>query len=287
MSESLLHETAWFDSDWLAAREAADHAARNVDLTQRLSEWVRGRRLNQESYRVVDLGCGTGSNMRFLAPQLPDGQGWLLVDQDAAHLDAAERLCDGLPGVDSFTTLRLGIEREIVAAIPTDTDIVSGSALLDLVSAPWMAEMTERVAGMGAAALFTLSYSGDFAISPTLPDDALIRDAVNRHQRSEKGSGEALGPDAWLHCIRGFEDRGYRVFSAPSPWLLGRRQRDLQTQLFQGWAVAAAEQRPEMAARIDSWLAERLSLLTDSAAQAQVFHQDVLALPAAGDSDAA
>ncbi|WP_169334082.1 methyltransferase domain-containing protein [Marinobacter nanhaiticus] len=232
-----------------------------------------------EVYQMLDLGCGTGSNMRYLAPRLPGGQAWTLVDHDPGHLEAADRLCKELPGVSSFATRLQRLEEGLGVAIPDETDVVTGSALLDLVSGDWLENLAARADEISAAVLFTLSYSGDFLLSPMLEDDGWILRAVNEHQRSEKGSGRALGPDAWFQCAQAFEPRGYHVFSAPSAWVLGEPLRNLQVQLFEGWAEAAAEQRPNEAGRADAWLTQRLKLLDDVASETRVFHQDVLALP--------
>src|SRR5262245_52868357 len=79
-----------FDPAWLDLREPIDHHARNEELARVLS-----RHLGQRaSISVLDLGCGTGSNLRATAPLLGPVQQWTLIDHDEALLAAAvERLC--------------------------------------------------------------------------------------------------------------------------------------------------------------------------------------------------
>ena len=73
--------------DWLSLREGADAAARAVDLADEAL-----RRLPGSGTVVVhDLGCGTGSMGRWLAPQLPRAQHWVLYDRDAELLEHAAR----------------------------------------------------------------------------------------------------------------------------------------------------------------------------------------------------
>src|SRR5262245_61710406 len=80
MSESL--------SEWLALREAADAAARSEPLTRAVVE----RLPRDRPVRAVDLGTGTGSNVRYLMPRLPpNAQQWMLVDRDRALLALAIR----------------------------------------------------------------------------------------------------------------------------------------------------------------------------------------------------
>src|SRR5262245_16328297 len=52
-----------FSADWLALREPADKAARSLPLSKRVAERLAG----QDPVRVLDLGTGTGANLRFLA----------------------------------------------------------------------------------------------------------------------------------------------------------------------------------------------------------------------------
>lgn len=72
-----------FDATWLTLREPFDHAARSLHLARRLAERLPARP------RLMDLGAGTGSMFRYLAPIIGRGQDWTLVDADAALLDDA------------------------------------------------------------------------------------------------------------------------------------------------------------------------------------------------------
>ena len=77
-----------FDRDWLALREPYDHAARDDGLASALNGWLSARTAGGSDVRIMDLGCGAGSNLRYLTPRLPHPQAWRLVDNDAALLTA-------------------------------------------------------------------------------------------------------------------------------------------------------------------------------------------------------
>ena len=80
-----------FTAEWLALREAADARARAPALASMLRERLASRR----AVAIVDLGSGTGANLRATAPLLGKRQSWRLVDHDQALLDeAAARLVD-------------------------------------------------------------------------------------------------------------------------------------------------------------------------------------------------
>ena len=61
-----------FTGEWLALREPADIAARSQELTS----FVRDALESRARLEIVDLGSGTGSNVRYLAPRLPSPQHW-------------------------------------------------------------------------------------------------------------------------------------------------------------------------------------------------------------------
>jgi SAM-dependent methyltransferase len=75
-----------FAAEWLALREGADVRARNRNLTQAVAAWFQLR----DQIAVVDLGSGTGANLRAVAPLLPPKQSWLLIDKDEALLASAK-----------------------------------------------------------------------------------------------------------------------------------------------------------------------------------------------------
>src|SRR5262249_24711314 len=74
-----------FQASWLDLREAADHRARSPSIASALTDALGMRR----SIRVVDLGCGTGSNVRATAPLLGPEQTWTLIDWAPALVTAA------------------------------------------------------------------------------------------------------------------------------------------------------------------------------------------------------
>ena len=75
-----------FSPTWLALRESADLRSRS----QSVANTLQTRFLQRESINVIDLGCGTGSNLRATSSLLPHVQHWTLVDHDPALLAAAK-----------------------------------------------------------------------------------------------------------------------------------------------------------------------------------------------------
>lgn len=265
-----------FDADWLTLREPVDHRSRSGTLERGLSA-----ALAESGARVaLDLGCGTGSNLRHLAPRLVGIERWIAVDHDAALLARVE-LPAGSRGRLERVPGRL--EHEGLEAVGR-ADVVTASALLDLVGAEWMDAFAQSVAARGAALLIALSWDGTATWSGAAddPDDAWMNETIHAHQRRTKGMGAALGPDAVPHLVEALEGLGYRCRVEASPWRLeGEADAPLARAWAAGWVQAAIELQPDAAERARGWATRRVEALARGEARVEVGHVDVLALPAA------
>lgn len=250
-----------FSADWLALRDPADRAARDAALARRAAEVAGPKPL------IVDLGCGTGATWRALAPLLPPGARWRFVDNDPALLALAEAAAGDAAEL---------VEADLadVAALPlAGATLVTASALLDLMPETWLRALAQRLKVPFYAAL---SYDGAMHWTPDDPQDRVVTDAFNRHQRGDKGLGPALGPDAASRMAVMLEQAGFTVHRADSPWRLGPDMAALHMALTDGIATAAAEiGTPDAAA----WGARRHAMA--GAAACTIGHLDILALPPA------
>ncbi|MEX2474886.1 glycosyltransferase [Marinobacter sp.] len=275
-----------FDARWLELREPADHQARNRELSRKLTTWVeRAYRStvphggSRSPIAIVDLGSGAGSNACFLAPAIPVPQHWTLLDQDARLLGRAK---DRVAALDIPLDAVVAELSPLTLAhhIPDNVQVITASALIDLVPAPWLEALADCAATRRAAVFVVLSYSGDFSLSPAHPDDGLMLQLVNEHQHGHKGKAAALGPEAPAVLKRMLVSRGYQVTIAESPWQLDSTHAELQRALIEGWCAAAIEQAPAMAVRIHQWQDQRQQQAADGELTVHVSHQDLLALPA-------
>jgi hypothetical protein len=262
-----------FTADWLALREPADARARSVELTAQLAE-ITGR---FSPSRFIDLACGTGANLRYLAPRMGNNQKWLLFDKDESLLQKV-----GTASHCRIQTHGLDLTTGLYALAFMPDVVVTASALLDLVSDRWLVQLVEECCASRCLALFALSYDGRISFSPSDGDDEWIRQLVNRHQLGDKGlGGPALGPGAWQRASELFREAGYQVHTAPSDWNLPPADQQLQRALIEGWAGAALELASEedAASRCRGWLARRLAHVASGISHITVGHEDVLALP--------
>ena len=146
-------------------------------------------------------------------------------------------------------------------------------------SRPWLEALAQAVIVRRAAVLVVLSYSGQFELTPSHPDDRLLQDLVNQHQHGDKGTGAALGPDATAVLQSVLANAGYQVTTAESPWRLDSNEATLIRLLMRGWVDAAIEQSPDATLRLEEWLAAREGQLLEGRLGVMVHHMDLLALP--------
>ncbi|SDO16524.1 glycosyltransferase [Vreelandella arcis] len=277
-----------FSSPWLALREEVDRASRSSRLATMAGEWLSTR---ATPYRLVDLGCGRGSNVHYLAPLLPGPQTWTLIDHDPNLLTEARA---------RLMTLRdargLPITTETQAASITNLEqlalngahLMTASALLDLVSKSWIDTLVAHCAANRQGLLMALSVTGEWWFTDRQhrcvvdENDQWILELFRAHQQRDKGLGDALGGQAHATLVAAFEGQNYRVEEADTPWQLAAGDTDLETlmtSLVDGWAAAASEQTPAAAESIESWRAQRCQALASGELGIWVGHRDLLALP--------
>ncbi len=265
-----------FDAGWLALREDVDHRSRSAAFAGALQEWLARR---SAPARLVDLGCGTGSDVRFLAPRLKGAQRWIGIDDDDALLCLLERTA--LPGVE-IETRRVDLSTGLSAIGDLAPQVFVASALLDLVSHPWLLSLVAQARRCDAAVLFALSYDGRMEAHPPHPADATVRAAFNAHQRRDKGFGPALGPQSCGAVAAALADAGYEVRREITDWQLdASRAPDaaLLAPLLEGIAAAASEQAPARQAEIAAWLVQRRAQRAAGTLRLLVGHEDTLGLP--------
>lgn len=260
---------------WLSLREPADAAARSTELAE-----VAGRRLGPGS-QIRDLGCGTGSMARWLAPRLPGPQHWVLYDRDGDLLRLVDADPPG-PARDGAPVTVATRQRDITDLEPDalrGASLVTASALLDMMTAPELDRLVASCAGAGCPVLVTLTVTGHVELDPADPADPLFEEAFNDHQRRPAAEGRRLGPDAAAAAVEAFSRRGLEVLVRPSVWRLGADAPALTSAWLEGWVGPACEQRPGLEALRGDYLRRRREELADGRLSVTVHHQDLLALP--------
>ena len=277
-----------FSAQWLALREPADHRARDRVLQNRICEQLAVvARTEQRAVRLIDLGCGSGSNLRALATSLPAQQHWTLVDYDplllaaarAALLDWADQvISDGAILTISKNNKTIEIEfaqvdlaRDIERVLSWPADVITAAAFFDLVAETWLVRFCQAL----RTTLYTvLTYDGSEQwLPPHAADDSILK-AFHAHQKTDKGFGVASGPDATCIMQRELTARGFQVTLASSPWKIDQNEAAFIHALATGSAAAVRETGLLNQHDVEQWLAARIT-----AQHCTVGHWDILATP--------
>ncbi|REC95830.1 class I SAM-dependent methyltransferase [Kushneria indalinina] len=284
-----------FSPSWLALREAADHRARDEQPLAGICRHWLSSRPHQGALRLLDLGCGSGNNLRYLAPRLPPQQHWTLIDQDPALLAHARG--EGHPHHDHIAELHClqrdlsGLDQALTDDVLSKTDIVTASALLDLVSSPWLETLTARCASHQCAVWLAMSINGDNALidrdgnhgdADLLAMDQQVQALIRAHQQRDKGFNGALGTQAPEVAATLLEEAGYQVTRTSAPWQLDCASPDqalLAQALVQGWLEAALEQASDQRQALKQWHDRRQQDIAHGRLVITVGHTDLFAVP--------
>jgi hypothetical protein len=190
-----------------------------------------------------------------------DGSDGLVIDRPGSaivvRLAAGELARDGLPGSDGVAG-------------------VSAAALLDLTSAAWLDAFAARCRGLPL--LLALSFDGRLRFEPAAEEDGEICRRFIAHQRTDKGFGPALGPDAAAHLAGGLAAEGCAVSLEAADWRLGAAADGaLLRATLTGIADAARDVAHDR--RLERWATARGQQLAAGDLRLTVGHVDLLALP--------
>jgi hypothetical protein len=263
-----------FSADWLALREPYDARARNPAVLAAVSASVE----RCSPIRVVDLASGLGAMVRALAPRLSSPQMWCLVDNDSELLGFVRRM---IAPSAAFTVdlRRLDLTHDLQDALDGTIDLITASALLDLVSAAWLDRLVSEIARRQLPFYTTLTYDGRAEIEPVDALDATMIAAANTHQRTDKGFGPALGPTAVRAATARLESIQYSVVTGASDWLIGPNDREIQMKIFSIWASAGQVVGGVSRSDMVGWLARRRDAVIAGCSSIRIGHIDVFATP--------
>jgi hypothetical protein len=261
-----------FTADWLSLREPYDARARNRQVLAAVAAAFAGRQL----LSVVDLACGTGATLRALAEHLPARQNWKLVDNDLGLLARAAGVSHPRATV---RTAAIDLARDLEAALDGPVDLVTTSALLDLVSAPWLERLAVELAARMLPFYAALTFDGRISLEPSEPRDGAIIAAAADFHRRDQGFGPALGPDAGARAVAALKSVGYAVTHGAADWEFGPQDKEIQIQTLESWAGAARETGKLARSEIAGWLARRRDAVTAGQSSIRIGHVDAFADP--------
>ena len=262
-------------SDWLALREPEDARARSRELAL-----AAAGRLAPGPIVIHDLGSGTGSMMRWLAPLLPGPQTWVLHDWNA---DLVDRATNGVPFDRDGRPVSVRTRSGALAHLDPDAldgaSLVTASALLDVLTSEEVRAVIDACVAVGCPVLLSLSVTGEVRLDPRDPRDDVFGASFNAHQQRRVGGRRLVGPAGVALAHRLFLEAGWSIRPAATSWRLGDHHPLLLEQWFDGWCDAALEQHADLELDGADYRTLRSSQLSRAALSVTVVHTDLLAWP--------
>ena len=221
--------------------------------------------------QIIDLGAGTGANQRWLAPRLPIRQRWL-------HLDHNPVISRSLPLAAETEIVDESVEAlgELLTRSSGDRQLVSCSALLDVLTTEQIQAVCRAVIDNRVPAFFSLTVTGGLRLSPADAHDQLLLAAFNDHQRR---AGRA-GPEATTLTVNLLRAAEFAVTTQETPWrLTAESGLAFVDQMLEERLAAAVAQDPALARTATAWLELRRAQLAAGLLRIELDHCDILGLP--------
>ena len=282
-----------FSKSWINMRIYYDDLARSDALVKFLK-----RSNKADSYHLIDMCCGSGSFLIWTLKNELIFKECTLVDNDLDLLKSVKsNLRKNLKGKYSFKANTNNSDLEIfrgsevrstVRIKKGDCDeykigknqsyIISYSAAIDLMSKSSINNSLSKL-GDGNVLFYSLCFDGQVKWNPSHPYDKYILSMFNRHQRSNKGFGAALGYESIEFLTKKAAKLGYRVAIKDSPWAIeNKSERDMA---FLKRYILDIKKSLYHLDQVDmdilkKWYLDKMNSLTNKKVRVHVGHKDIL-----------
>jgi hypothetical protein len=233
---------------WLETRYAYDARARSKEIERIVLQDLASRRF----LRIVDLGAGLGSNLRYYAGVFDCDQEWFCIERDgllcrefAARLKkwaatlawSCRPTARGVILRKDGTTVSAHLLPSSFLPFPAalaeyDLDLAMGNAVFDLLSRRQFLHLARALADRSVPLLATLNYAS-MKFAPARAGDRKIVESYERHMTLPRAEGAPMGPGCVPAMERILASEGYEVLKSESPWTISRRDHPLFRLLLQ------------------------------------------------------
>jgi SAM-dependent methyltransferase len=287
-----------FSAEWLDVRERFDARSRSRSLAQQFAAML------PDEPRILELGAGTGSLFRWLAPIIGRKQHWICLDHDAAHLDFGLRRTAAWARARGYTVrhdasshcLSVHAPRatwsietrcgDVAESIPAAAiDGATCSALLDLLPEDGLETMLHVLRDRPFYAAMTVL--GRQWTNRQHPRDRLVMRGFADAEHGLFPAEARLGPDAVRFAQAVCRTIGLNCVTARSDWSIGPRDRDMLRHLLGFHASGARAASPRHRRLIDGWEHCQHIAIDARRLAMRVAHSDILVFPSGGPRDVA
>ena len=279
-------------------REQLENLSRASSLTRQFTHMWR----NYSMLNLLDLGCATGANFRYLAPRLDCHQNWTLMDRDDSAFEDLIEETEHWAGSHNWTMKNredrsftlvaddqqwhvnmyvIALDEEVEKINLGGFHALCSSNFLEKTSAEWYRKLAQRCADAQLPQLLGVNYTSHLKLSPSDPDDALVMEGFHRHIKQDYGLGEAMGDETSYYILRELTNLRFTVQESEYVWYLNStRQPALINLMIERLSKSAqAVYGEEEEKRIQAWASRRHYAIAAKKVKMEIGYSDILAKP--------
>jgi glucose-6-phosphate isomerase len=226
-------DKTYFTQKWMNAREEYDMCSRSSILDYYLRE-------NDNLEKIIDIGSGTGSFLRWLIVKKYKFEKMLMIDQDEKLLNKVYKITRGL-SIDKNLLLKKASSNLFHLDSPNQNilseirimkgdisklfryiykyNFISFSAIADILPKLFLDKLFS-VQLDNKTILFSICYDGKVSWNIKNKYDKYIIKKFNEHQQSVKNDNYTLGPASISYIKKKAKQKLYKVKIMDSPWKL-------------------------------------------------------------------
>ena len=287
-------DKTYFTQKWMNAREEYDMCSRSSILDYYLGE-------NDNLEKIIDIGSGTGSFLRWLIVKKYKFEKMLMIDQDEKLLNKVYKITRGLsidenlllkkassnlfhldsPNQNIFSEIRImkGDISKLFKYI-YNYNFISFSAIADILPKLFLDKLFS-VHLENKTILFSICYDGKVSWNIKNKYDKYIMKKFNEHQQSVKNDNYTLGPASISYIKKKAKQKLYKVKTMDSPWKLNSdnvSNRDFHQQYINTIYKALQKDKNTDTLILKEWIHDKSEKIKKGKLKTIVNHKDILLL---------
>ena len=292
--KELYMDKTYFTQKWMNAREEYDMCSRSSILDYYLKE-------NDNLEKIVDIGSGTGSFLRWLIINKYNFEKMLMIDQDEKLLNKVfkitrnlsidknlllKKISSNLFHLDSSNQNILSEIRIMKGDISklfkyiNEYNFISFSAIADILPKSFLDKLFS-VQLDNKTILFSICYDGRVSWNIKNKYDKYIIKKFNENQQSVKNDNYTLGPASISYIKKKAKQKLYKVRIMDSPWKLNSDNvinRDFHQQYINTIFKALQKDKNTDALILKEWIYDKSEKIKKGKLKTIVNHKDILLL---------
>ena len=208
-----------FNNDWLFYREKIDSISRNKKIIEKINRYFKDYKI----LSIADLGCGTGSNYRYMYPKIKVKQKWDMIDISFESIKEFKKITANTNKIININYKKFDLIKDIKKFKFENYDLITGSAYLDIMPKEWFYEFKKQNLNTKVI-YFSINYDGYFKFYPKHKDDEYVLQLFNKDQESDKGIGKKAVGKNCSQIINKVFTKTHKTFVLNSNWNVSKNK---------------------------------------------------------------